>query len=225
VKPSRTRIKICGVGDVETSHVAAEAGADAIGLMFVEKSPRCVTGRQAREIVKALPPRVTPIGIFQDQDNGQVSNYSERVGFNDVQLHGKENLEFVASLAGMNIIKAVSFDASDIERRLEYWDDDTVTLSAIMVDAPAKGDLAGGTGHALDWSALTSLRMPMDLPLFLAGGLTPDNVGEAIRTVRPWAVDVSSGVESSRGVKDHELIRAFCAAVREADADADAGAG
>lgn len=211
----RTRIKICGVKDVETALAAADAGADAVGLVFVQASPRYVEVAAAHAIATSLPPFVEPIGLFVDEDPYDVLSIGDQVTINTVQLHGNETIESFATMweDRFRVIKAIAFDAQRLRRlRGER------ALSAVLVDAPPKAGLTGGSGDRFDWHALGRIDPAQGHPVILAGGLTPENVGEAIRIVRPYAVDVSSGVESSRGVKDVGLIKAFCDAVREADA-------
>ena len=221
----RTRIKICGVRDIETALVAADAGADAIGLVFVESSPRYFEDEyEAFEVVQALPPFVEAVGLFADETGDAILEKSSQVGFHTVQLHGNETEGDVVVLteAGLKVIKAKAFTG-------ESGDDDADGVMPMVVDAmlwdspPAdQGGGVGGTGRAFDWKAFARVhprgRLKMARPVILAGGLTPENVGEAMSIVRPYAVDVSSGVERSRGVKDAMLIRRFCNAVRAADA-------
>lgn len=223
--PSRTKIKICGVRDVETAHIAAAAGADLIGLNFVEKSPRYVTAEQAKSITAALPAGVEAVGLFSDNSLEQVRQTAESAGVQTVQLHGREDPDFAHQLGGLRIIKALGFAAESLHEKLAPWREAAESLSALLIDTPPSADAAitGGSGESFDWETLARLLtdglfqgLP---PLMLAGGLTHGTVGEAIRTVRPWAVDVSSGVESSRGVKDPAMIADFCTAVRAADAE------
>jgi phosphoribosylanthranilate isomerase len=206
----RTRIKICGVRDVETALVAAECGADAIGLVFAPGSVRRVDADAAWEIACALPPFVARVGLFVDPALDEFERTLEECPLDMAQLHGNED-EAKASACGPRVIKAVVFDEASIEREFERWAA-VPEVEAILVDGSA-----GGEGTAFNWRALAKVRDRCVQPLILAGGLTPENVGEAIRILEPWAVDVSSGVESSRGVKDAGLIQAFCEAVHEAD--------
>lgn len=206
----RTRIKICGVTDASAALVAADAGADAIGLVFAPGSPRLITPEQAWSIAEALPPFVTTVGLFVDADLDEILAAKDGCPFHLTQMHGSE-AEPVVRRCGPDLIKAVRYDAGTIEGELRRWSA-IGELDAVLVDGGA-----GGRGERVDWAHLGEVAGACDHPLMLAGGLTPENVGEAIRAVRPWAVDVSSGVERERGVKDAGLIRAFCAAVREAD--------
>ena len=211
---ARTRIKICGIRDEDGLLAAADAGADAVGFVFVESSPRWIEPRTAWHLAGLLPPMITTVGLTVDlslDDFAEIES-SCPTGLN--QLHGNEPDEIVRTL-GPDLIKAVRFDPDTINDRLRHYDAiDEVT--AILVDGSD-----GGQGEAFDWSLLAGASQDIAKPIILAGGLTPQNVGEAIRTVRPFAVDVSSGVEKERGVKDPALIEAFCRAVREADRELD----
>lgn len=232
--PRRTRIKICGITDPATALVAAEAGADAIGLVFVRSSPRGITTDAAQQVASALPPFVEPVGLFVDESIDQIQAVIHAAGLRTVQLHGKESPPLVATLAPVRVIKALPFDPTRVAATMESWQAAPPNLAAILWDAPpqstspsAPGDPPvspqGGSGCRIDWDALARAYRAMASPtpeMILAGGLTPQNVGRAIATVSPFGVDVSSGVESSRGVKDPARIRAFCRAVREADAEA-----
>jgi len=221
----RTRIKICGISTVETALAAAEAGADAIGLVFVEASARCVDIATATKIVASLPPLVEPIGLFVDESAEKINTIMSSVGLRSVQLHGNEGPHTAAKLGDASIIKAVPFDPQTLHEKLAPWQDSHQSLAAVLLDTPptATSATTGGHGRVFDWQALVEMIEQGELadfpPLFLAGGLTPENVGDAIAKVKPYAVDVSTGVESARGVKDIGLIAAFCHAVREADAN------
>lgn len=207
----RTRIKICGIRDPETALYAADCGADAIGLVFARHSPRFITPERAWEITSYLPPFVSSVGLFVNAKPQDVLAAREECPFDFVQLHGEESEQAVRECAPM-VIKAIRFDPATIEAELHRWSQ-VAEIEAILIDGSA-----GGEGQTLDWQALAAVQQASDHPIILAGGLTPDNVGEAIRLIQPWAVDVSSGVESARGVKDPELIAEFCRAVRDADA-------
>ena len=218
VQMSRTRIKICGVRDAATAQVAAAAGADAIGLVFAEGSPRQVDVEQARRIVEALPAWVDPVALFVAADTQRIRAVSAELGLRTVQLHGTP--AEAAALAPLQVIKSISVGAAGVEEALAPWRAAPVNVAGLLFDAAPRGaELPGGTGRCFDWAALAALDLTGYPPTVVAGGLTPGNVGQAIAQIRPYGVDVSSGVESSRGVKDAELIRAFTAAVRKADTD------
>ncbi len=212
---ARTRIKICGIRDEESAFAAADSGADAIGLVFYPQSPRYIEPDDAWQLVGMLPPFVSSVGLFVNADLDRFMMIEEECPTDMSQLHGHEPEELVKQ-CGPNVIKAVRFDAKTIADELDRWDR-VDEVDAILVDGSA-----GGQGTSFDWSALAAARERLSKPLILAGGLTPENVGDAIRTVRPFAVDVSSGVESSPGVKEVDLIEAFCRAVRRADSELDA---
>jgi phosphoribosylanthranilate isomerase len=207
---SRTRIKICGIRAEEAALAAIEAGADAVGFVFVRSSPRYIEPEDAYAIMAGLSPLVSTVGVFMNQSLDAFCDVEEVCPTTYSQLHGAENEQLVRS-CGPGVIKAVRFDPATIGEELARWDG-VDEVDAIMVDGPS-----AGSGEAFDWSLLASQCARLTKPLFLAGGLTPENVGDAIRAVRPYAVDVSSGVERERGVKDPELIDAFCEAVRRAD--------
>lgn len=225
----RTRIKICGVRDAQTAMAAVSAGADAIGLVFVTASPRSVTVQRAKQIVDVLPAFVEPVGLFVDAPVRQIREIAAELGLSTVQLHGREQPSQMSELAPLRVVKGIAFESPSTVIGLELWEPVYDRLAGILFDAPMPGTEqprpSGGAGRAFDWAALAKLRQTgrfADLPsIVLAGGLTPVNVGRAISLVHPHAVDVSSGVESSRGVKDVALINAFCRAVRNADADTD----
>ncbi len=218
----RTRIKICGLRSLEDALCAADAGADAAGFVFVERSPRCVTAAQVAAIVKHLPAFVEPVALFADASSEQVRMVCDATGIRTVQLHGHEDRAYVRSLRGYRVIKAINFGDEGRKMWLERATYESCSVVGLLVDAPADdatpqaAGLTGGGGKPFDWAALASLDRAMLPPLILAGGLTSSNVAQAIATVHPFAVDVSSGVESARGVKDHAKIRAFCAAVQHA---------
>lgn len=212
---SRTRIKICGIKDPDTALAALEAGADAIGLVFVEKSPRCVTREQAKSVIQALPEEAVSVGLFVNSPGNTVRSILDEVGLTVAQLHGHESIDDMDALAGYPVWKALPFD-QHFQTTASTWDHDP-RVEALLVDTPPTGELTGGSGTTFDWNGLAAVKDHLAKPLILAGGLTPNNVAEAIRTAQPYAVDVSSGVESSRGVKDIGLIKAFCEAVRAAD--------
>jgi phosphoribosylanthranilate isomerase len=195
-------IKICGITNLEDARAAVERGATAVGFVFWPGSPRFVEPGEAREIVAGLPPSVATVGVFVNQSAEYVDEVAGRVGLRAVQLHGDESQAFAAAMS-RPVIKAVNFGgASD----LRGWKED-ITL---LVDAPDPVR-RGGTGTKADWDAAAGLaRMRR---VILAGGLTPENVAEAIARVRPYGIDVSSGVERSPGLKDHGRLAALFEAV------------
>ncbi|MFT5422569.1 MAG: phosphoribosylanthranilate isomerase [Phycisphaerales bacterium] len=207
----RTRIKVCGIRDHEAARVAAQAGADTIGFIFVEGSPRYIEPREAVGIMMSLPPLVSAVGVTQDLSVDEFCDLEEACPTPISQLHGAEDEKTVRA-CGPGVIKAFKYEEVTIASRLKKWGA-IEEVDAVLIDG---GD--GGEGTALDWDALSAHLEGFAKPVFLAGGLTPENVGEAIARVRPYAVDVSSGVESSPGVKDHDKIRAFVRAVLAADA-------
>lgn len=207
---ARTRIKICGLRDVESLDAAVSAGADAVGFVLVEGSPRFIEPEHAGMLMCALPPMVTAVGVVQDLSIDAFCDLEQRFPAPVMQLHGSENTKTVAA-CGPGIIKGIRFSPQTIRADIERWNA-VEEVDAILIDGPA-----GGSGEAFDWAALAPFVEMIDKPLFLAGGLTPENVAEAIALLDPYAVDVSSGVERSPGVKDPSKIEAFCAAVRRAD--------
>jgi phosphoribosylanthranilate isomerase len=215
---TRPRIKICGVRDSATAQVVASAGADYIGLSFIEASPRYVTIEQARAIVASLPDRIEPVGLFVDHPVDQIKATCNDVGLSIVQLHGHETPSVVQQLSPLRVIQALPFAGESFAETVDPWREVSSELQAILLDAPPSDSdsLTGGLGRVLDWSALAKCQRSGlfdDLPaMFLAGGLNPQNVAQAIAITKPYAVDVSSGVESARGVKDADLIATFCRA-------------
>ncbi|KAF0815004.1 N-(5'-phosphoribosyl)anthranilate isomerase [Andreprevotia sp. IGB-42] len=202
------RIKICGLRDTENALLAARAGADAIGFVFYAPSPRNVEIDVAARIVAALPAFVSSVALFVDADPALVREVIGRVKIDLLQFHGDEAPEYCRQF-GRPYIKAVRVkpDTNLVEYCAQYPD-----AKGVLVDAFVDGT-PGGTGEAFDWTLLPN---DLPLPLILSGGLHPDNVTDAVRKVRPWAVDVSSGVEAARGIKDPARIQAFIHAVAAA---------
>lgn len=204
-----TAVKICGITRVEDALAAAHAGAHAIGLIFYAGSPRQVPHDIARRVVDALPAFVTPVALFVDAKSAEVGRAIGVVKPQLLQFHGDETPEFCESF-GMPYIKAAKVrQGMDLLQYARHYR----TAKGLLLDAFVNGS-HGGTGSTFDW-ALIPDQLP--LPLILAGGLHQDNVGDAIRRVRPWAVDVSSGVEAAKGIKDAAKIAAFIRGVRNAD--------
>jgi len=205
-----TRVKICGITSAGDARIAADLGADAIGLVFYAPSPRHVAAEQARAIVEAMPPFVTAVGLFVDPAQGAVESVLRHCPLGVLQFHGDEAPEFCRGFR-LPYIKAARVGAGvDLVQYLTPYHDAQGWLLDAFHDR-----LYGGTGETFDWGLI-----PRDLarPVILSGGLTPRNVGAAVRQVRPWAVDVSSGVEAAKGVKDAAKIAAFIAGVRNENA-------
>jgi phosphoribosylanthranilate isomerase len=207
---ARTRVKICGIREPAHARVAAEAGADAIGLVFHPASPRIVDLETATRIATGIPPFVATVGLFVDADPAAVRTVLTRVPLDLLQFHGDETPEYCGQF-GKPYLRAVRMaagvDLLEYARRFS-------AARALLLDAHVPGQ-PGGTGQTFDWAAI-----PRDLPIpiVLSGGLDAANVGRAVREVRPWAVDVSSGVEVSRGAKDPRKIVEFIGNVRREDA-------
>jgi phosphoribosylanthranilate isomerase len=204
----RTRVKICGITRPGDAVAAADAGADAVGFVFYAPSPRCVSIERAIELRNALPPFVQTVALFVNPESLLVQEVMQRVRPSMLQFHGEETPGFCTGF-GTPWIKACRMKAGvDL---LEYFRS-YPGASGWLADAYVEG--YGGAGQSFDWSLVPPGR---DRPLVLSGGLGADNVREAIRRVRPWAVDVSSGVESAKGIKDAAKIAAFIQEVKNAD--------
>ncbi len=203
---SVVRSKICGITRVEDALAAVAAGADAIGLVFYAKSPRAVSMEQACQIVAALPPFVTSVGLFVDIERAELQRILAAVPLDLLQFHGDENLVQCEGYS-RPYIKALRIKPGDDIAAMMA---DYPSASGILLDTYVEG-VPGGTGLAFDWS-LVPAQLPK--PVILAGGLTPDNVAAAIARVKPYAVDVSGGVEASKGIKDADKVRAFIREVR-----------
>jgi phosphoribosylanthranilate isomerase len=204
-----TAVKICGINRLEDALAAARAGAQAIGLVFYAASPRCVTPAKAGEIIYALPSFLTTVGLFVNATAEEVRAVLAQAPVELLQFHGDETPEFCRQF-GRPYIKAVRMGpgVNLIQYVRAYHD-----AKALLLDAFAEG-LQGGSGVTFDWSLIPH---DLALPVILSGGLTAENVAEAVRRVRPLAVDVSSGVESAKGIKDAAKIAAFMKGVRNAD--------
>ena len=206
----RTRIKICGLTRIEDARAAVQMGADAIGLVFYAPSPRNVGLDQARAIIAAIPPFVTVVGLFVDPVRSEIESVLRRCSLNLLQFHGDESPEFCNGF-GLPYIKAARVRAdADLVQYLSAYS----AAQGWLLDA-YHDRLYGGTGASFDWNLIPQ---GLPKPVILSGGLTPDNVGAAVRQVRPWAVDVSSGVESTKGIKDAAKIAAFIAGVENENA-------
>jgi phosphoribosylanthranilate isomerase len=204
-----TAVKICGITRVEDGLAAAHAGAHAIGLVFHPPSPRAVAVERAREIVTSLPPFVTVVGLFVDAPADQVRAVLDAVPLQLLQFHGAEPPDYCGQFP-LPYIKAVRMSAGvDLLQYARRYR----AAKGLLLDAFVEG-IRGGTGQGFDWELISP---DLPLPIVLAGGLTVDNVADAIRRVRPWAVDVSSGVEREKGIKDAATIAAFIRGARHAD--------
>jgi phosphoribosylanthranilate isomerase len=204
----QTRVKICGITSVADGLAAAEAGADMIGLMFYEQSPRHITLARAVEISRELPPFVMRVGVFADPDEAIVTRAIAECGLGLLQFHGDETSDFCTKF-GIMSMKALRMRNAESLEQLEHFH-----TNAFLLDAHSKSGL-GGTGETFNWDLATEAQK-FGKPIFLAGGLTPENVAAAVRKVQPFAVDVSSGVESAPGKKDPAKVRAFIAAAKSA---------
>ncbi len=210
---ARTRVKICGITTPDDALAASLLGADAIGLNFYPKSPRYVTEEQARAILAVLPPFVEPVALFVNETLDTMRLIARRLGVRVVQMHGDalpaapcDELRYVPAFAVR--------DVSSLSKIREYLAACEAPPAAILLDAHVPGAY-GGTGQVAPWELLAGLGL--GVPWMLAGGLTPDNVADAVRRTRPFAVDVASGVENRPGVKEAEKMRRFVEQVRLAD--------
>jgi phosphoribosylanthranilate isomerase len=216
-----TQVKICGITNLEDALTAVEAGADALGFIFVENTPRFVTPEQVAPIVRWLPPFVTPVGVFWDHPTGHVKAVAEASGLRALQFHGDETPEDLAGYE-LPVIKTLKLPpASTIEGLPEYkvggvvqWLRYRTVAAAVLVDTQARWS-EGEAREPIEWRLAATLPQRA-VPLILSGGLTPDNVGRAIAIVRPYAVDVNSGVEARPGKKDADKVRRFVTEARRA---------
>jgi phosphoribosylanthranilate isomerase len=203
-----TRIKICGITREEDLLAAARLGADAIGLVFYAKSPRFVTAQRAAALLRALPPFVTSVGLFVNASGEEVRATLAVAPLDLLQFHGDEEPEYCASF-GLPYVKAVRVKPGlDLVQYAARY----ASARGLLLDAFVEG-VPGGTGRSFDWSLIPR---NLSLPVVLSGGLDPSNVQEAVERVQPWAVDVSSGVEAAKGIKDAAKIAAFVQGVRNA---------
>ena len=208
------RIKICGITREGDALAAVQAGADALGFLFYPKSKRHISPEQARDIIRALPPLITAVGVFANERAETIAAVRETCGLDAVQLHGEETPEFCRSLPGKTI-KAFRLQNAETLAAAHAF-----STGAWLFDGYVPNQ-RGGTGSPFNWGWIRQ-SSPLPRPFIVAGGLTPANVGNCIKTVRPYAVDVSSGVEEKAGKKDMKKMRRFVAAVRKAAAEIDA---
>lgn len=200
----RTRVKICGITRIEDAHLAVDAGVDAIGLVFYEKSPRFVTNTQAKQISQVIPAFVSCVALFKDADEAFIQTVLDEVAIDLIQFHGSETAAFCEQFERPYIkalgMKGPECDSDYLLTNVGKYH----TAKALLLDSHAPG-MAGGTGETFDWSTIGTMKKP----IVLAGGLTPDNVQQAITIAQPFAVDVSSGVELAPGIKDQEKVASF----------------
>lgn len=196
-----TKIKICGITNVDDALKAVHYGAWAVGFIFSKKSPRYVSPSRARKIIEALPPFVTPVGVFVDLSERAVRDICQFTRIHTVQFHGQESAVYCKRFSDVKVIKAFRIeDFIPVDEIKKY------KVDAYLFDTYKEG-VAGGTGETFDWAVLA--KHPMDKPIILSGGLNPQNVQKALEVTNLFAIDVSSGVEKSPGIKDPRLIRAF----------------
>jgi phosphoribosylanthranilate isomerase len=202
------KIKICGNTTWEDTIAAVEAGADAVGFVFYKDSPRAISPKTAAAIIARLPPLAVPVGVFVDEEVEVVRRIMDECGLRLAQLHGNESPAYCLGL-GRPVVKAIRVkERKDLDRMDDYQ------VTSFLLDTFVR-NVPGGTGLSFDWSLLEAAK-PRG-PIILAGGLTAENVAEAVRRLHPYGVDVSSGVEASPGKKDHVKLRSFIAAARAAD--------
>jgi phosphoribosylanthranilate isomerase len=199
-------VKICGITNVEDALVAVDAGANALGFVFYASSPRAVGVDQAASICREIPPHVARVGVFVNPDEALVQRALVSCGLSILQWHGEETPEFCLQFGIMSMKAFRLKDAAALEAISTY------RTNAILLDAYNPG-IRGGTGEICDWQLALEAKK-FGRPIFLAGGLTPENVGTAIEQVRPYGVDVSSGVEAVPGRKDHDKVRRFITAAK-----------
>lgn len=204
----RLKVKICGITNMADADAAVQAGADLLGFVFYEKSPRHVSMETAAEICRAVPAEVQRVGLFVNAEPDFVIEASQRCQLQLLQFHGEESPEYCRQFRAKTM-KAFRVKGPETLMQMEPYQTDFWLLDAFVPGKP------GGTGQTFDWQ-LAAQAVGADRPVFLAGGLTPDNVADAVRTVRPYGVDVSGGVEAKPGRKDHDKVRAFIQSARQA---------
>ncbi|MGD9851420.1 MAG: phosphoribosylanthranilate isomerase [Nitrospirales bacterium] len=203
------KIKICGITSADDAHKAVELGADALGFVFYEKSPRAVEAHVAKRIIASLPPFILPVGVFVNQPEETVRRMVDTCGLALAQIHGDETATYCESLE-RPVLRAIRLkDRRSFLALAEYKG--RMGVRGFVVDAFSQ-EAYGGTGQTVDWTLAAEAAKAA--PILLAGGLTPENVQDAIRRVNPYGVDVSSGVEASPGKKDHAKLREFIQAIR-----------
>lgn len=204
-----TLIKICGITNLDDAFAAVSAGADALGFNFYKPSPRYITPQHAREIVERLPTSILTVGVFVNEETPKsVRNIASEAGLAALQLHGDESPDYCRELADRFVIKTLAVATNFDDQMVHAYQ-----TEAIMLDTK-DNSLRGGTGRSFDWSIAKQVNQ-LGKKLFLAGGLAPENIADAIETVRPYAVDACSALEDSPGIKNHARLRAFVDAARK----------
>lgn len=219
-----TWVKICGITNLEDALTAVEAGADALGFVFYEKSPRKLALREARDIVANLPAKVEKVGVFVDADPQSVRTVILETGLTAVQLHRKSMLrvweDTLQGVQSVGVSRFIPVVPGNLLKKGGVHVEHSIRdkIFAFMLDSHSNGNV-GGTGTTFDWRATQEMVLSLGsvVPVIVAGGLTVTNVTQAMHILKPWGVDVASGVEARTGKKDSEKVRAFIAAVREAD--------
>ncbi len=206
----RTRIKICGITNIADAQAAVDNGADALGFIFVKDTPRFIDPDDAAAIMFNLPPMVSAIGVSRDLTLDEFCDLEQTCPAHSFQLHGKEPVSLVQQ-CGPGVIKAFKYEQVTIQSQLDRWSK-VAEVDALLIDGSD-----GGEGKAFDWSQLAPLIENYTKRIIIAGGLDESNVTEVIKTLKPYAVDISSGVESEPGIKDHTKIAKLCAAVHAAN--------
>ena len=206
----RTRVKVCVITSYDDAMYAVDAGADAIGFIFVENTPRYIEPEKAAGIMFSLPPFVSTVGVVRDLDVDAFCDLEQMCPAHSMQLHGKEPVDVVKQ-CGPGVIKAFKYEDATINSQLTRWGK-VDEVDALLIDGSD-----GGEGTSFDWSKLKSHVEGFSKPIIIAGGIDPENVTQVIETLRPYGVDVSSGVEDEPGKKNAEKIAKLCAAVRAAD--------
>jgi phosphoribosylanthranilate isomerase len=218
----RVRVKICGITRPEDAAAACRHGADAIGMVFHAAQARNVTLDQARAILAALTPFVTPVGLFVDSSPQAILDTAATLGIRTVQLNGDQTPEFVGELTGLSVIRAIRVARGQLAAQMTLWREQRPPNLVGVVLEPGGTKVPGGSGVANDWEEVIAAQRAGafgDIPLIAAGGLKPETVAQVVRDVRPFAVDVSSGVESALREKSEDKIRAFINAVRSVNLD------
>ena len=202
-----TRVKICGITNLDDALAAAEFGADALGFNFTKKSPRSIEPQKAAEIIAQLPPFIVPIGVFVNEREDRIREIVALAGLQGIQLHGDETPEFCQRF-GSRVIKAFQVKDKESLKHMSHY-----RVSAYLLDSYREG-VRGGTGTTFDWHLAVVAKTFGRI--ILAGGLNPDNVAEAVKLVQPYGIDVAGGVEREKGIKDHMKLKAFIHEARRA---------